>query len=106
MIIVANAGSYGICQCDDIQALNNLSVRFKMWVHLEGIYISTLVLYSVPTAIQVIKKYFFLIGTKWNKVSLNKPSTLEYYSNYFVPAPFPFQTIKSFSQKLQDRNQG
>jgi glutamate/tyrosine decarboxylase-like PLP-dependent enzyme len=53
MILAANAGSYAIGQCDDLNQLNQISYKYKMWIHLEGAYLSTLVLNSVPTEIQV-----------------------------------------------------
>lgn len=52
LMLVANAGSYAIGQCDDLNQLNQISYKYKMWIHLEGVYLSTLVLYSVPTEIQ------------------------------------------------------
>lgn len=51
LAIIANAGSYNIGQCDDLQRLNVISTTYRMWVHLEGVYLPTLTLYSVPTAI-------------------------------------------------------
>ncbi len=58
MILLASAGSYAIGQCDDLNQLNQITYNYKMWLHLEGLYLSTLALYSVPTEIQVI--CFFL----------------------------------------------
>ncbi len=49
--VVANAGTYNTGQCDDLAQLNALSTTYHIWVHLEGIYLPTLTLYSVPTAI-------------------------------------------------------
>lgn len=53
IILVANAGSYGIGQCDDLKRLNELCYKYNMWIHMEGFYLSSLALYSIPTAIQV-----------------------------------------------------
>lgn len=53
MLLVANAGSYGVGQCDELKQLNELCYKHKMWIHLEGFYLSSLALYSVPTALQV-----------------------------------------------------
>lgn len=53
LALVANAGSYATGQCDNIEQLNHICYKYHMWLHLEGIYLSSLVLYSVPTAIQV-----------------------------------------------------
>jgi hypothetical protein len=53
MLLVANAGSYAIGQCDELKQLNETCYKHKMWIHLEGFYLSSLVLYSVPTALQV-----------------------------------------------------
>ncbi len=63
VVLIANAGSYNIGQCDDIQELNQICYKYKMWLHLEGVYLSTLILYSIPTAIQVniILYYFYII---------------------------------------------
>lgn len=54
LVVVANAGSYAIGQCDDLNQLNQICYKFKLWTHLEGIYLSTLALYSVPTQIQPV----------------------------------------------------
>ena len=53
MILAANAGSYAIGQCDELSLLNQIAYKYKMWIHLEGVYLSTLVLNSVPSEIQV-----------------------------------------------------
>lgn len=53
LLVVANAGTHNIGQCDDIQQLNEICTRYKIWTHLEGVYLTTLVLYSVPSAVQV-----------------------------------------------------
>lgn len=50
---MANVGSHDIGQCDEIQQLNDLCVKFRMWIHLEGIYLPTLAMYSVPSVVQV-----------------------------------------------------
>jgi glutamate/tyrosine decarboxylase-like PLP-dependent enzyme len=52
-MLIGNAGTYKIGQCDDIQQLNHICYKYKMWFHLEGVFLSTLILYSIPTAIQV-----------------------------------------------------
>ena len=54
LLIVGNAGSYNIGQCDDISQLNNICSKYSMWLHLEGIHLSTLILYSIPTEIQPV----------------------------------------------------
>lgn len=54
MLLIANAGSYTSGQCDDIQELERICTHFKIWLHLDGIQLSTLVLYSIPTALQPI----------------------------------------------------
>ena len=61
MALVANAGSHNIGQCDDIQQLNDICYKYRMWLHLDGIYLSTLILYSVPTAVQVYSFFAFCI---------------------------------------------
>ena len=65
MMLLANAGSYAIGQCDDLSQLNQIAYKYRLWVHLEGAYLSSLALYSVPTEIQVNKK---LIFAKLNKI--------------------------------------
>ena len=57
LVLIANAGSYNIGQCDDIQQLGNVCTKYTLWLHLEGVYLSTLILYSIPTAIQVFFHY-------------------------------------------------
>jgi hypothetical protein len=52
--IIANVGSHNVGQCDEIQQLNDVGVRFNMWIHLEGIYLPTLALYSVPSVMQPV----------------------------------------------------
>lgn len=52
--LIANAGSSRIGQCDDFTQLNTICYKYRVWVHLEGIYLSTLALYSVPTAVQPV----------------------------------------------------
>ena len=54
LVLVGNAGSYNIGQCDDINQLNALCYKYNIWLHLEGVYLSTLILYSVPTEIQPV----------------------------------------------------
>lgn len=56
LLLVGNAGSYGVGQCDDLKQLNEVCYKHKMWIHLEGFYLSSLSLYSVPTALQVYLK--------------------------------------------------
>lgn len=53
MVLLANAGSYEIGQCDDLSQLNLIAYKYRIWIHLEGVYLSSLALYSVPTEIQV-----------------------------------------------------
>ena len=53
-LLVANAGSFKSGQCDDIQDIEQICMRYKIWLHVDGVHLSTLVLYAVPTAIQVI----------------------------------------------------
>lgn len=60
IILVANAGSYGIGQCDDLKRLNELCYKYNMWIHMEGFYLSSLALYSIPTAIQVSIRFILL----------------------------------------------
>lgn len=54
LAIVASAGSYNTGQCDDLQQLNFISTTYRIWIHVEGVYLSTLALYSVPTALQPV----------------------------------------------------
>jgi hypothetical protein len=54
LVLVGNAGSYNIGQCDDINQLNTLCYKYNIWLHLEGVYLSSLILYSVPTEIQPV----------------------------------------------------
>ncbi len=53
MALIANVGSHDIGQCDELQQLNDICVKYRMWLHLEGVHLATLALYSVPTAVQV-----------------------------------------------------
>lgn len=53
-LLIANAGSYNVGQCDDIQQLESICVHYKIWLHLDGVHLATLALYSVPTVLQVI----------------------------------------------------
>ena len=76
---MANAGSYSIGQCDDINQLNQLCYTYRMWMHLEGVYLSTLILYSVPTEIQPV--------SSGDSITLNLPTwlgvpSLSYIVNY------------------------
>ena len=61
MLLVANAGSYGVGQCDELKQLNELCYKHKMWIHLEGFYLSSLALYSVPTALHVNHNFYSLL---------------------------------------------
>ena len=54
LVLIGNAGSYNIGQCDDINQLNAICTKYSIWLHLEGVYLSTLILYSVPTEIQPV----------------------------------------------------
>jgi hypothetical protein len=60
IILVANAGSYGIGQCDDLKRLNELCYKYNMWIHMEGFYLASLALYSIPTAIQVSIRLYII----------------------------------------------
>ena len=53
-LLIANAGSYNSGQCDNIQQLERICTHYKIWLHLDGLYLSTLALYSVPLVIQPI----------------------------------------------------
>jgi len=53
-VIVANAGSFSIGQCDDIQQLQQVAHKYQMWLHLDGYYLSTLVLAAIPSQVQVV----------------------------------------------------
>jgi glutamate/tyrosine decarboxylase-like PLP-dependent enzyme len=52
-ILIANAGSLDVGQCDNIQQLERICTHYKIWLHLDGFYLSTLALYSVPSVVQV-----------------------------------------------------
>ena len=66
LLIVGHAGTYSIGQCDDISQLNSICSKYGMWLHLEGVHLSTLVLFSVPTEIQPV--------TSGDSITLNLPS--------------------------------
>ncbi len=53
LAVIANVGSHNVGQCDEIQQLNDVGVKYQMWIHLEGIYLPTLAMYSVPSLVQV-----------------------------------------------------
>jgi hypothetical protein len=52
-LVVANAGSLNVGQCDDFLEIERICTHYKLWLHLDGVHLSTLVLYSVPTVLQV-----------------------------------------------------
>ena len=52
-LLIANAGSHNAGQCDNIHQLEKVCTHYKIWLHLDGLYLSTLALYSVPSVIQV-----------------------------------------------------
>ncbi len=54
LLLIANAGSYNSGQCDNIPQLERICTHYKLWLHLDGLYLSTLALYSVPQVIQPI----------------------------------------------------
>lgn len=64
MLLAANAGSYGVGQCDELKQLNELCYKHKMWIHLEGFYLSSLALYSIPTALNVHRNFLLTIVKK------------------------------------------
>ena len=76
LLIVGNAGTYSIGQCDDISQLNNLCSKYGMWLHLEGVHLSTLVLYSVPTEIQPV--------TSGDSITLNLSSWISVPSLSYI----------------------
>ena len=54
MAVIGNVGSHNVGQCDEIQQLNQyVGIKYHVWIHLEGIYLPTLAMYSIPSAIQV-----------------------------------------------------
>ncbi|CAF0713119.1 unnamed protein product [Brachionus calyciflorus] len=52
--LVANVGTSKLGQCDNLKELNRICYKNRIWVHLEGVYLSTLAMYSVPTVIQPV----------------------------------------------------
>lgn len=52
-LLIANVGSHNSGQCDNIPQLERICTHYKIWLHLDGLYLSTLALYSVPSVIQV-----------------------------------------------------
>ncbi len=70
-VIVANAGSFSIGQCDDIQQLQQVANKYQMWLHLDGFYLSTLALSAIPSQVQVVNNYkFCLYSPKMTKLTL------------------------------------
>ncbi len=63
-LVVANAGSLNTGQCDDFLELERICAHYKLWLHLDGVHLSTLVLYSIPTVLQVGRLSFFLFKVK------------------------------------------
>ncbi len=52
-LLIANAGSFNVGQCDNLNELERICRYYRIWLHLDGVHLSTLVLYSVPSVLQV-----------------------------------------------------
>lgn len=52
--LITSAGNHRSGHCDNLNEINRICYKYRVWLHLDGFYLSTLALYSVPTAVQPI----------------------------------------------------
>ena len=97
LLLVASAGSDNIGQCDDLNKLNHLTRTYRIWLHLEGVYLSSLIMYSVPTEIQPVMSGDSLTVDFGNLIGISSLCHITLYKNRTNTNTYlqPYNNIKS-----------